>query len=140
MFSQILSILLATSIVACPLLCNAGNVCCSKGSSASGQACCEGCHEADPSSSGNYDPAPVGDQSRTPDDYCHCICGGAVIEDNGLQDLKLHLSNWIIVPVAAQFVAEVIRPQQGNVSWTLLPDDGMNPGRALRCRMMSFLC
>ena len=140
MINQLLSILLATSIVACPLLCRGGAACCDKVRSDSTNACCDECHRSEISHSANHDSVPRDHDSSTPCECDGCICGGAVVEDSALQQLVLEGSSWILLPVSNQLLAVASDLNQAAISGTPLPDDGINPGRALRCLMMSYLC
>lgn len=63
-----------------------------------------------------------------------------MIEASGPQHLVLDVSSWISLPDVAQLVAVASDLQQVAISRAPLPDDGMNPGRARRCLMMSYLC
>jgi hypothetical protein len=140
MINQLLSILLATSIVACPLLCRGGAACCDNKRSHDTHACCNECHKSECSHSADRQSVPRNHNSRTPVEYGGCICGGAVVEDSALQHLVLEGYSWIALPAVDQLVAVVSDLQQVTISRTPLPDDSMNPGRALRCLMMSYLC
>ena len=140
MISNLLSNLLAISIVACPFLCKGGAACCDNERSHAAHACCDACHKADAAHSAHHDSVPCDHNSRSPNECGDCICEGAVAEDSALQHLVFENFNWIALPAADQVIAVVSDLQQDAVSWTPLPDDGMNPGRALRCLMMSYLC
>jgi hypothetical protein len=63
-----------------------------------------------------------------------------VVEDSALQHLVLDGSSGILLAVPNQIVAVASDLNQDAISRTPLPDDGLNPGRALRCLMMSYLC
>jgi hypothetical protein len=81
-------------------------------------------------------PAP----SENPGDSCQCICGGAVIDDAGVHELKIE-TNWsllaaVVEPVLVQ--ADVLRVLRlATPPW---PDDGVNVGRALCCLYSTLLC
>ncbi len=138
--NQLISILLATSIVACPLLCKGGAACCAKERSNGAPACCDACHKTNSDRSADRESVPSDPNSRTPRECGGCICGGAVVQDSALQQLVLDGCNWIALPAVHQSIAVAVVMPPAAVSWALLPDDGMNPGRAMRCLIMSYLC
>ena len=140
MNQQLVSALLATSILACPLFCKGGASCDVADGAPVVLSCCNECHKEETTHSPIHEPVPTDPNSEAPEKCCSCICGGAVVEDTLLQGLHLDASNWVALPAAEQFIAVIFEPQQGGNSWAPLPDDGMNPGRAIRCLMMSFLC
>jgi hypothetical protein len=139
MINQVFSILLATSIVACPLFCKGGRSCCGTDYTDVAQSCCDRCHQVEAANSANQNSVPADRNSRAPENCGGCICGGAVVEGVSLP-LQMEFSDWIVVSVTEQFIAAVSKTQQEAVSWMPFSDDGMNPGRAMRNRMMSLLC
>lgn len=139
MMNQVFSILLATSIVACPLFCKVGRPCCGTDYTDVAQSCCDRCHQADAANSANQSSVPADRNSRAPENCGGCICCGAVIDGASLQ-LQMEFSDWVVVLATEQFIAAVSKTQLEADSWMPLPDDGMNPGRAMRNRMMSLLC
>jgi hypothetical protein len=62
-----------------------------------------------------------------------------VIEGSGLTTVQLDALYCVAIPPAMDG-AQVVGLHPVVVSWRLLPDDGANLGRAMRCRMMSLLC
>jgi hypothetical protein len=132
MFHRALNILLAVGIFTCPLVCRGGGRCCGNEHATLEHVCCEECG-ANPA----HPDRDRGDNRESePSDCCQCICGGAVVEITMLQ-LDLDVCEWI-TPVPIQALDPTIEPPFEFVG--ALPDDDMNPGRALRCRIMSFLC
>jgi hypothetical protein len=136
MYSRALNILLAVGIFACPLVCRGRGQCCGNEHTTLEHACCESCgtnpghHDRDRSDNGESDS----------DDCCQCICGGAVVE---VEHQQLHLDEcaWITPSASAiHVVAAIVEPQLDFICTPALPNDDMNPGRAMRCRLMSFLC
>jgi hypothetical protein len=63
-----------------------------------------------------------------------------VTEDAAAFHVQFDSLSWVAIPSENGIVAQVIGSLPAVVSWSLLPDDGANLGRALRCRMMSLLC
>jgi hypothetical protein len=140
MIREICSIVLALNIVACPLICKGSSGCCNGDHSNVASGCCDACHGPENREARTHEPVPRDDNSRGPADCSGCICGGAVIEDSALQHLVLESYLWI-APAADTQLVDVI--SDGPRDWDSgrpLPDDGTNPGRAMRCLMMSFLC
>jgi hypothetical protein len=133
MFNRALNILLALGIFTCPLVCRGGDRCCGNEHAALEHVCCEECG-ANPADHDRGDKRGPGSN-----DGCQCICGGAVIEITTLH-LYLDVCEWITPTIPIQVLAPTIEPQFDFVGTPPLPDDDMNPGRALRCRIMSFLC
>jgi hypothetical protein len=139
MYNQVLSILLATSIIACPVYCRTGESCCAAIADST-HRCCDGHHNGESSHSPNRDSSPADHGSGLPEKYCQCICGGAVVDDTSMQNVHWDAPNLITLLAAEMSVAVAAKPQHEIASLALLSDNGANPGRALRCRMMSFLC
>jgi hypothetical protein len=135
MFHRALNILLAVSIFACPLVCRGGGQCCGNEHAMLENVCCERC-EANPA---RQHRDRNDDRESGPDDCCQCICGGAVVEA-GTTSLILDEPSWIWTSVADLFHSTVTVPQFEVVNGQFLSDDGMNPGRAMRFRIMSLLC
>jgi hypothetical protein len=48
--------------------------------------------------------------------------------------------SWTALPHVDQILAVVADLQTNTGPGALMPDDGINPGRAMRCLMMSYLC
>jgi hypothetical protein len=63
-----------------------------------------------------------------------------VTKDAGVSTALLAADCWFMMPAANDVVPQAIALQPAVIARSLLPDDGANPGRALRCRMMSLLC
>jgi hypothetical protein len=139
MVKFLLSILLALGIVACPLLCGRGAVCCRAEHTHDAQACCAACRQAESTRGDDRDSMPQDHDSRS--GKCSgCICGGALVEDASSQDFVVNDLNWIAIPPVAPLRCE---PSDLHTMFNPrgpLPDDDMNPGRAMRCLMMSYLC
>jgi hypothetical protein len=139
MFKHLLSILLVIGIVACPLLCGRGVGCCGAERACDVHACCAACHQAESDGGGDRNSAPSGHQSGS--EQCNgCICGGAVIEVSTSQYLVDAASIAIVSPTAVRLVDATSVLHQSLNRRASLPDDDMNPGRALRCQMSSYLC
>src|SRR5262245_48672842 len=88
MYSRALSIVLAASIVTCPLVCGAHGSCCETNSDASVHSCCAHHQAANPADTAHHDR---GHSNRGPhgSDGCGpCVCKGAVVEQ-GPRDLQL---------------------------------------------------
>jgi hypothetical protein len=135
MLNRTLNILVAACIFACPLVCRDGGQCCGIEHAAQKHACCEGCG-ANPA----HNDRDRGDNREHGSDDCYeCICGGAVVEITTLH-LYLDVCEWITPSAAVEIPVDISEPQHDFAGTLLLPDDDMNPGRALRCRIMSFLC
>jgi hypothetical protein len=62
------------------------------------------------------------------------------VESSSLQNLVADDCNWIAVPTSTTMAAAVSDLFGHSISRGPLPDDAMNPGRALRCLLMSYLC
>jgi hypothetical protein len=139
MLKQSLSILLAATIVTCPVVCRAGGACCADEQATHEKACCAACHDTDSSGPANHEQGRGDQQSPAPNDRCQCICGGAVFQLT-TPDLNLGAGEWVSTLVAEQFQAAISVPQLDSVNGSPSPDDAMNLGRAMRCRIMSLLC
>ena len=135
---RLLSVYLAATILACPLLCQPGQCSAADDGADSGRRCCC-CH-----GSGSQSPEeqPTAPERRSSDSggCCQCICGGAVVGDAGAVIAEVDTSWWspvaILIPVR-------ISPQSAQFDWLRAapwPDDDMNVGRALRCRYGTLLC
>jgi hypothetical protein len=57
-----------------------------------------------------------------------------------MPNVQLDAPNDITLPAAELPISVTAKSEQDLATWALLPDDDNNAGRALRCRMMSFLC
>ena len=110
MLKQSLSILLAATIVTCPVVCRAGGACCANEQATHEKACCDACRHADRSSSAHHEREGGDQQSPAPNDACQCICGGAVFQLATL-DLNLDAGEWVSTSVAEQFQAAISEPQ-----------------------------
>jgi hypothetical protein len=136
MIRRFLSLLLVASITACPLICRGGLQCCASAPAAAAHGCCESCHKPKASDSKS---APRELPSKTPGGCEGCICGGAVIEDSTLPQVDV---GSLSLPLPESHVV-AIAPDHSRSSIgfsVLLPDDGINQGRAMRCLMSSYLC
>jgi hypothetical protein len=132
-----LAILLSAAVFSCPLFCTLGR--CGEDAGDQGQRC--SCCDHEGSSAVPEDGSrPMKPANHEAGGACQCICGGAVVEDaslDGVQlDVRLDLPVATILPaiIAAQ-IAEPVPSREVH-----LPDDGMNPGRALCCLYSTFLC
>lgn len=140
MLSRAISVLLATTIVACPCFCKWGGA---RPSSdrAEVHSCCCCSHSPPPSHSAGEHPTVPDPAGKHSGECCQCICGGAVVEDAPALDIGFDAS-WAVPPpsVVSNFVqtqGELFR----HIAAEPPPDvGGMNPGRVLCCRYMSFLC
>jgi hypothetical protein len=136
MIRRLLSIALAATVLSCPLFCRMGAACCATGATA--KAGCDRCHE--------HDADAPADQSRRPDSQdksqgnCQCICGGAVIEFDASHVIALDVISWIALPIDERPVTAPASTGQGQAAGIHRLGDDMNPGRALRCLFMSYLC
>jgi hypothetical protein len=136
MIHATLSILLATSIAACPLLCKLGSACCAAQSGAVQQTCCRGCH----SETKDDSQAPRSPSDHSPEKCRQCVCGGALLEKSSLADIQLE-SHWSLpAPILYATVASAGQSRFELYSTPLRPEDGNNPGRVLRQLYMTFLC
>ena len=136
MFKTLLSIALATTIFACPLLCRTSASV--RVTAASPGGCCSCCHSHQEQSPA--DNAPPSNQDKGSSGCCQCICGGALLDVDGSHVAGVDVTFWapvaIVEPLAAQAIAARLNASGG----ALQRSDGMNPGRALRCLFMTFLC
>jgi hypothetical protein len=132
-----LPVVLVLSILACPLICRGGLCECDGERAPAVHSCCDGCHRAGESTLPDEPSDPRDDNA-----LCGgCICNGAVIENSSLHLLFVDgCCEWSASSPYA-VVAEIVTNLHRIATWkSHLPDDDMNPGRALRCRMMSYLC
>jgi hypothetical protein len=137
MVHHLLSILLASGIVACPLLCKGGSCCFNNAHSAAKRGCCSACCKSEDSQPADHKSIP-NDRSHAPAHYGGCICAGAVIEDAASQHVALTDCTWMVPPASQHAISFNTLP---NARFSvLLPDDGRNQGRAMRCMMSSYLC
>jgi hypothetical protein len=63
-----------------------------------------------------------------------------VLESRVLQYLDVAGDDWTALPSVHQLLVLIADLGQQAEFWEILPDDGVNLGRAMRCRMMSLLC
>ena len=131
-----LAILLIATIFACPLICAAGN----GGGGTASASCCGCCHRAGGANSSGEQSCPA--KPTVPDSghACQCICGGAVVEDAGTQDVSLDTGWSLPVAVAIPLVTHIQEAELRPFCSAPWPDVGMNPGRALRCLLCTYLC
>jgi hypothetical protein len=130
MLRRLLSVTLVAALFECPLICGLAPAVCADEQVASS---CECCHHPD-------EPVPA---EQTPGDdgnfLCQCICNGAVVEHAIVFNPGVDLSCW--VPITAIAPAGSLSRAQLNIFQAASrPDDGMNPGRAMRCLFMTYLC
>lgn len=128
MLSRLLSLLLATTVFACPFLCRAGEADAPSEEKVDACSCCH--HEE-----------PTGDDSgESSDTGCQCVCAGAVVEHAASNYFDFNLQDSVM-----QFVVDVYASSQKSAETIseraeLEPLDGMNCGRAMRCLYETFLC
>jgi hypothetical protein len=135
--NQLLSIVLASNILACPYLCGGGDLGCIARHDAGPRDCC---HDG-PAAPGDTDHSGPREQHQHPaGTCCQCICAGAVVNDSGSHDLHLCLSHWSSLLSVEPFLAAGLPGQLTDEFVNPPYNDGMNPGRALRHRLMSLLC
>lgn len=130
---RVTSLLLAFALFACPYFCGSG--CCSgvEGASAASHSCCQ-------APGHGHAPADHAPGKRGHSDAgCQCICAGAVVDHASAPPIGVDTAVW--APVALGAAAVVTSASHSNyLDIVLQPDDGMNVGRALRCRHMSLVC
>jgi hypothetical protein len=136
MLSRLLSLTLVVAVLDCPMLCGPALTVRAQDSAAvSCSSCCHHHHQEQAPAEGSAPSAPSQDDAVV----CQCICNGAVVDHAAVQPVGIDLDNWAPVAVTRSLVAT----SSGRL--TLLqavhqPDDGMNPGRAMRCLFMTYLC
>lgn len=137
MLRAILSLLLSASVISCPLLCRAGSACCRGEQSQRTYTCCDSrCQQnAHPAS---HKSGPANHRPHSPAS-CNCICRGAVVEISASQHLEFVGHAWAAIPSVDPLLVVIAHIGPQAASWETLPDD-VNLGRAMRCRMMSYLC
>jgi hypothetical protein len=127
MLNPLISLVLATALLACPYLCGGSLVSADVGAQSAPSCCCH-------SQQLPRDSAPAEEGPRDSTSCCQCVCGGAVLEHAPL--VQVDMSVWSAAAVELQpsvALALASRP-------LLEPDGGMNPGRAKRCLFMTLLC
>jgi hypothetical protein len=135
MLRPIVVLLIVLGIVACPLICRVGWLC-GNDRATTTQVCCNRCH----SDSAESDTQPNAPGTPAPEGGCQCICGGAVVSDDSQPDLRIGVTDWIILPDAHTNSDQLLDSPEAGVYRVPFPQGGDNPGRALRCLMLSFLC
>ncbi len=136
MINQALSILLALHIVACPFICQGGGEYCAEPEAAAEEHCCHACCAK--GSAAEHKPAPPAPSEG--ECRCKCMCTGAVVEQNSAHELDLDLTCWEFLPAKQCLASGSFAGCPARNCRALLPDDGENQGRAMRCLMMSYLC
>jgi hypothetical protein len=140
MLSRVISVYLATALVACPYFCKQGSAS-PETERVEAHNCC-GCAHAHHTSPANAEFPEVPDQPREHSgSSCQCICGGAVEEDAPAIDFGFD-AGWTVPALLVPAYVAQTEGESLHRSLTAPPPDegGMSPGRALRCRLMSFLC
>jgi hypothetical protein len=133
MLDRFLSLTLTVALFGCPLVCGlAPAVGAEEQEAAHG---CECCHQLDESVPDEQTPAPTDHGSA----FCQCICNGAVIEHAIILNLGVDLGCWAPVAVIAS-LETTSDAQLSLVQAASQLDDGTNPGRAMRCLYMTYLC
>jgi hypothetical protein len=135
MLKRLLSLTLIAALLECPFICGLAPVVRAQEQGAA--RCCGCCHheESIPADQGS---APA-DPSQGGNAVCQCICNGAVIEHAAVLYLGIALDCWTPVAAPTSFVPSSsgqIRLLQA----VSQPDDGTNPGRAMRCLFSTYLC
>lgn len=129
MFSRLLSLLLATTVFACPFVCRAGEAVALPGKKADACSCC---HHGSEQDSSVPDETPISD--------CQCVCAGAVVDQAATNhyDFDMQESAMLIVVdlhASSQASARAISARAERE-----PPGGMNCGRAICCLFETFLC
>jgi hypothetical protein len=137
MLTRLLSVLLAAAVLVCPLVCVGADSRCEKEPVTASGCCCKHCHSKESSAPGN-DTCP-GDH-RPAEKCCQGVCGGAVIEKRDAQTVTIEFTAFLAPAIVAVSSLEFSEPCTNTAAQVLLPDDGHNPGRVLRCLWQSFLC
>jgi hypothetical protein len=134
MLSRLLSLTLIAALLECPFICGLAPV---VRAQEQGAARCGCCHheESIPADQGSVPAAP----SQGGNAVCQCICNGAVIEHAAQLPLGIAIDCWTPVAVTTSFVASS-SGQLSLLQAANLPDDGTNPGRAMRCLFSTYLC
>ena len=136
MLRGILSILLSTTILACPFVCRVGVDAGANGAASTRPACCH-CHHATESSDGDSTPS---DSERHNCPECQCVCGGAVIKHAVLVDARPDVKYPATLPIVAQLDAPSLNGQLVGRSEAPPPTGSANPGRMLCCLYNAYLC
>ena len=130
-----LSILLATTILACPFVCRAGGASEADGA-ASARATCFHCHHAAEPDDGHSSPSSP-DRHNGPE--CQCVCSGAVVKHTVPFDARPDVIYPASLPVVAQLVAPLLNGQLAGHFEAPPPTGSANPGRTLCCLYSSYL-
>jgi hypothetical protein len=133
MGKRLITLTLVFTVFSCPFVC--GMTPKARAISEPVKPCCCCCHEAAPPANG--DPPS---QAPHDDDYvCQCICNGAVVDHVVLPPAGINLDYWMPVAVKATSAKSACNPTD-SIRTCEKVDDAMNPGRAMRCLFMSYLC
>jgi hypothetical protein len=136
MLSRATPLTLIAAVLLCPFMCGPAQVV--RADDDSTPSCCGCCHHGEESS-----PAEGGSEPSEPSEhgnaFCNCICNGAVIDHAVFPPMGVDLNCWSLVPAAVPLVA-VTYGQLSLYQTSCQPDDGMNPGRAMRCLFMTYVC
>lgn len=126
MTAKLLSLLLSTLILACPLNCMQENV---ESTESGVSACCNHC-----STESNNNPLIP---QPTSSDCCQCFCNGAIFENTNLVDLSLLSLLWGEPSFQhTQYQLVSLSQQYGEVP---IEPDRLS-GREIRCLQMTFQC
>jgi hypothetical protein len=109
-----------------------------QGAEAVGCPCCA--HGAKMPSSSHENPSPQGGRSPQSGGACQCICGGAVVDEAGLNVAELDASCWLPVAIILPSVIDSNQSPFDRFSAAPWPDDGVNVGRSLCCLYSTLLC
>ncbi|HEX6962406.1 MAG TPA: hypothetical protein VF175_11100, partial [Lacipirellula sp.] len=128
---------LAVALFDCPLVCGlTPSVCAEETEPAAPRSCCRHCDRQLP-----VDSPQAPSRPSPNDEYAvgQCICYGAVVEQAASQPLGIDLNFWAPIVSTAPAMAPSERLLM-TLQAVLPSDDGMNVGRNMRCRFMSYLC
>jgi len=136
MLRRLLSLTLVAALLQCPFSC--GLVVRVRANEGEANIRCSCCHHGKNKFPARHNSAPT---NHIPDKHCcgQCICNGAVIEHAANQSPSIDLDCWGPVPATASVTA-VSRAVLSFEQSAHQAGDGMNPGRAMRCLFVSYLC
>lgn len=137
MLSRLVPLTLVAAVLHCPIMC--GHTPAASEQREQAPSCCGCCPHGERPTSPEQGPTPS-DDSQHDTVVGQCICNGAVVEHVTVVPLGLDLEFWTPVPVTALLVAPASRAILSSLHAANQPNDGMNPGRAMRCQFMSYLC
>lgn len=136
MFHGVSRLVLAATIVVCPLLCWSRAPGCSAQAVAK-SCCCGDCGRNASAPANSCDPRPEpGDE---PAKSCQCVCGGAIVEEQSAATDASAPSQDLLTPTVLSASA-ALEPLPRWLAHPPLSDGGENLGRSLRCLHQSLLC